>query len=161
MSRREERETVFTLLYEYTFYDAATPADFLIEREELREGTFSDFVKESFTGVLAALGEIDKRISEYAKGWKLTRLSRVTKSILRLAVYELIFTDTPPKAVINEAVELAKKYDEQKASGFVNGILNKLARGEGKIAEAGESNANAEKQDKAETASEADRADNE
>lgn len=135
MSRREERETIFALLYEYTYYGEMLPDAFLSDREKLRECGFSDFIKDSFIGTACAVGEIDRYISDYAKGWKLSRISRVTKSVLRLAVYELIFTDTPPKAVINEAVELAKKYDEKKASGFVNGILNKLARGEGRIAD--------------------------
>lgn len=135
MSRREDREVVFTLLYEYSYYDAEGVDCFLEDREQFREIPFSDYIKSSFANTVSAVYEIDKSISEYAKGWKLSRLSRVTKAILRLAVYEIVFTDTPAKAVINEAVELAKKYDEAKASGFVNGILNKLARAEGKIAE--------------------------
>ena len=69
-------------------------------------------------------------------GWKIKRMSKVTLSVLRLAVYELKYTDTPPKAVINEAVEISKEYDDEKASPFVNGILNKVARTEGLIADA-------------------------
>ena len=62
-------------------------------------------------------------------------MSRVTKSVLRLAVYETTFTDTPPKVLINEAVELAKKYGEDKADKFINGILNSFARDEGLLSD--------------------------
>lgn len=133
MTRREERETAFSLLYEYTYYEGMSAEDFLKLREDFNEVEYSDFVKEEFSGAVTALGEIDLAISKHAVGWKVSRMSRVTKSILRLAFYEMIFTDTPAKVVINEAVELAKKYAEDKASGFVNGILNNYARFNGKI----------------------------
>jgi len=135
MTRHEERELIFTLLYEYTFYEGTNPDVYITSREKMNETVYSDFVKSSFSGVCAAVTEIDGNISKYAVGWKVSRMSRVTRSILRLAVYELIYTDTPPKAVINEAVELSKEYDEEKASSFINGILNKFARAEGKIAD--------------------------
>ena len=60
-------------------------------------------------------------------------MSAVTKALLRMAVGEMLYTDVPPKACINEAVEIAKVYDEGKAPRFINGILNKVARAAGKI----------------------------
>ena len=134
MTRHEERELIFTLLYEYTFYEGADADVFISSREEMAETSYPPFVKETFTGVISSLAEIDRDVTEYSVGWKVKRMSRVTRSILRLAVYELSFTDTPPKAVINEAVEIAKTYDDEKASGFINGILNNYARATGKIA---------------------------
>ena len=89
---------------------------------------------------MSNIADIDSLISTHAVGWKIKRMSKVTISILRLAVYELKFTDTPPKAVINEAVEIAKEYDDDKAAPFVNGILNKFARSEGYISDSGSSN---------------------
>ena len=133
MTRREQREAVLSLLYEYTFYEGASASDFLTDKEGFNEEKYEDYIRESFAGAVAALSEIDASIKKYAVRWKISRLSRITKSILRFGVYELIFTETPPKVVINEAVELAKKYGEDKASGFVNGILNNFARGEGKL----------------------------
>jgi len=133
MTRREQREAVLSLLYEYTFYEGTSAADFLADKEGFNGEQYDEYIKESFVGAVSALSEIDASIKKYAVRWKISRLSRITKSILRFGVYELTFTETPPKVVINEAVELAKKYGEDKASGFVNGILNNFARGEGKI----------------------------
>lgn len=96
---------------------------------------FSEFVRTAFVGCVASAGELDRRISEFSKGWKISRISRIAKSILRLAVYETVFTETPPKAVINEAVELAKTYDDERSAKFINGILNSFARAEGYIAD--------------------------
>ena len=68
-------------------------------------------------------------IGKYAQGWSLNRLARVDLTILRLAVYEIMFMpEIPVGATINEAVELAKKYAEDKSSGFINGILGSVAR---------------------------------
>ncbi|MBQ7714548.1 MAG: transcription antitermination factor NusB [Clostridia bacterium] len=134
MSRHEDRETVFTLLYEYTFYEKTDPMAIAALREDGEEA-LSEFVKDLFVGAVENLAPIDEMIAKYSVGWKVSRMSRVTRSVLRLAVYELLYTDTPPKAVINEAVEIAKKYDDSKAPGFINGILNNTARGEGKISD--------------------------
>ncbi len=135
MTRREQREAVLSLLYEYTFYEGMGASEFLSDKESFNEEEYEGYIKESFVGAVNAVSELDAAIKKYAVRWKLSRLSRITKSILRFGVYELTFTETPPKVVINEAVELAKKYGEDKASGFVNGILNNFARGEGKIAD--------------------------
>lgn len=138
MTRHEQRELIFTLLYEYTYYEELSADAFLSSRVEASESAYPDYVGEAFLGATSSLTEIDKAITDHAVGWKVSRMSRVTRSILRLAVYELKFTDTPPKAVINEAVELSKTYDEEKASAFINGILNKFARAEGKISDSDE-----------------------
>ena len=135
MTRHEERIQIFTLLYEYTFYDGADADEFISSREVLNEAEYSQFIKASFCGAVKCADEIDEVISRHAVGWKIKRMSKVTLSVLRLAVYELKYTDTPPKAVINEAVEIAKEYDDEKAAPFVNGILNKVARTEGLIAD--------------------------
>ncbi len=105
------------------------------ENGAVASDVFSEFVRTAFTGCVASAGELDRRISEFSKGWKVSRISRIAKSILRLAVYETVFTETPPKAVINEAVELAKTYDDERSAKFINGILNSFARAEGYIAD--------------------------
>lgn len=140
MTRHEERELLFALLFEYTFYPETSPEVFISSREETNETVYSDFIKGAFYGINENLSDIDSKIAEYSVGWKVKRMSKITRSILRLAVYELLYGNTPPKAAINEAVELAKQYDEEKASGFVNGILNKLARTEGKISDEAKEN---------------------
>ncbi|MBQ7669467.1 MAG: transcription antitermination factor NusB [Clostridia bacterium] len=140
MTRHEEREQAFALLYEYTFYPEISPSEFISSREDLAESQYGEFAKECFAGVNENLDAIDNLIAEHSVGWKVKRMSRITKSVLRLAVYELLYSETPPKAAINEAVELSKAYDEAKASGFVNGILNKIARDAGKISDNGQNN---------------------
>jgi N utilization substance protein B len=69
--------------------------------------------------------EIDKLIKKYSREWKLERMGGVDRNILRLALYELMEGETPPQVVINEAVELAKKYSSPEAAKFINGILGK------------------------------------
>ncbi|MBR6917851.1 MAG: transcription antitermination factor NusB [Clostridia bacterium] len=133
MTRHEERVQIFTLLYEYTFYGDTDAGEFLSSRENDDAFDATPFVKTTFQNTVLKMDEIDAKIAEYAVGWKISRMSRVTRSVLRLASYELLYTDVPPKAVINEALEISKEYDDEKAAPFVNGILNKLARGIGKI----------------------------
>ena len=88
------------------------------------------YISEKFQRVAELLPEIDARLNEGSLGWKTSRMSKVDLSILRLAVYELLYDDTIPTGVaINEAVEMAKKYGGEDSGSFVNGILGKLARG--------------------------------
>lgn len=142
MSRHEERESVFGLLYEYNYHTERNAETFLndrkIKRDSEEEAPYSDYVCNTFNGVMLSVGELDRTIEKYLKGWKLSRLSKVSLAILRLAVYEIVFTETPVKAVINEAVELAKEYAEDKAPAFINGVLNNVARAEGKIGDTAE-----------------------
>ncbi len=135
MTRHEERTNIFTLLYEYTFYEGADPCAFIESRESYNDTEYGPFIKDTFIGAAGNLSAIDDVISKHSVGWKTGRMSKVTLSVLRLAVYEMKYTDTPPKAVINEALEIAKEYDDEKAAPFVNGILNKVARSEGLIAD--------------------------
>ena len=126
MTRREERESLFALLFEMSFSELTAAEDVLaIEKEERSYDT--EYIINSYHGILSALTDIDGLIEKSANGWKLSRLSRVTHAILRVAVYEMVFNNLPVTIAINEAVELAKKYDHEKAPAFVNGILNRIA----------------------------------
>lgn len=82
------------------------------------------FANQLFEGAAHAAGELDELIAKHAENWRLERISAIDRAILRLALHEMRATDTPPKVVINEAVELAKKFSSDEASGFVNGILD-------------------------------------
>ncbi len=91
----------------------------------------ADFVKYLVEGVNNKRDELDKFIAKYALNWDISRMAVVDKNILRLAVYELVYTDDiPPKVSINEAVELAKKYGDVDSTKFVNGILDSVYRKE-------------------------------
>ena len=95
--------------------------------EESRELENDKYLTETYFGVLDNLTVIDDIISQHAIGWKTNRMSKVSLSVMRIAVYEMKFTDVPFSVSINEAVELSKKFDDDKAPAFVNGVLNAVA----------------------------------
>lgn len=144
-SRHERRIAAFRLLFAREFNkDTDTESvysSFLYENigEDgelvLNKEYSSEYVKEIFFGVTDNQDEIDEAIESTSIKWKLSRMSMPTRTILRLAVYELLYTETPPKVVINEAIDIAREFDDESAPSFVNGILNKIARSHGKIAE--------------------------
>ena len=88
----------------------------------------SAIIKERFDCVMERLEEIDKNINEKAKGWSTERMGKVDLTIIRLAVFEILYDESVPNGVaINEAVEIAKKYGQDNSPSFVNGILAKVA----------------------------------
>ncbi len=127
MTRHEERESVFCLCFEYSLN--ITPVQELIEFAQLcRDLVVTDYVETTFNGIIEHRKEIDEKIKENIKGWKLERLSKVSLAVLRLAVYEILFSDIPESVAINEAVELAKVYDTDEAPSFINGVLGAISR---------------------------------
>ncbi len=80
-------------------------------------------------GVAGSRRAIDDAIEEASSNWRLDRMARVDRNVLRLAVYELLRTDVPVKVVINEAIELGKKFGSESSGAFVNGVLDKVAAG--------------------------------
>ena len=82
------------------------------------------FANTLFEGAAKEAPALDEIITKHAENWKLERLSAIDRAILRLAIYELRSADTPPKVVLNEAVDLAKKFSSEDAGSFVNGILD-------------------------------------
>jgi N utilization substance protein B len=88
-----------------------------------------NYIKAVLTGVTERREELDGYIAEYAVGWNLSRISRLAKCIMRVAMYESLYIDDVPTGVaINEAVELAKKYEEESTIPFINGILGSFSR---------------------------------
>jgi transcription antitermination protein NusB len=82
------------------------------------------FANQLFEGAAHDAKELDEIITKHAANWRLERISAIDRAILRLAMHEMRATDTPAKVVINEAIDLAKKFSADEASGFVNGILD-------------------------------------
>ena len=89
-----------------------------------------DFANQLFESAAARAGELDPIISTHAQNWRLERISAIDRTILRLALAEIRTSSTPAKVVIDEAVELAKKFSSEEASGFVNGILDAAVKAE-------------------------------
>ena len=126
MTRREAREALFTLIYETPFYKENEVSE-IFEKEAAERDLGDPYIIDGLSGTFAHIEEIDKLISENSIGWKLERLSKVSHAILRLGCYEMMYTDIPVRIAINEALELAKKYDHDQAPSFINGILNSIA----------------------------------
>lgn len=132
MTRRETREHIFRMLFQKDFHEKNELNEqielYFSEWEEPTENEHV-YLTERFLLVLAEVDKIDGILSEAASGWKLSRMSKVDLAILRLAVYEMQFDEEiPVKVAINEAVELAKKFGGDESSGFINGVLAKLAK---------------------------------
>ena len=133
MNRKIARENAFILLFEGVSKNDETAEEIFEKATSCRELECDQYVKTVFFGVYANERAIDECINQCLVGWKKERISISSKAVLRLAVYEMMFMeDIPVKVSINEAVELSKKYDDEKAYGFVNGVLNAAAEALGK-----------------------------
>ena len=120
-SRHELRESVFKILFqvENTDLDYRELLEF-----EVDDVSGSEYVTRTLDDIFEKKEQIDEIISNNLKGWKLERLSKMDRQILRISTYEILFTDIPYKVSINEAVELSKKYSEKNDSyKFINGVL--------------------------------------
>ncbi len=124
LTRKEARELVVELLFETEFKTDENAKEIYALSEENREIPNDEYIKGVYFGVHEHLEEIDKVIGESSNGWKTHRLSKLSRSVLRLAVYEMLYMDIPYSVSINEAVEITKKFDDPKARPFVNGVLN-------------------------------------
>lgn len=86
----------------------------------------TEFLKELVEGVLNNIEDIDNNISKYLENWAIDRLGLTDQAIIRISVYELLYTNTPNLVCINEAIELSKKYSDEKVSKMINGVLDKI-----------------------------------
>ena len=138
MTRREAREQILSLIYEAEFQtDCPFPE---LYETTVRELPMEEdpYVRSVFLGMEDRLPELDEDIDSHAVGWKPERLAKMSRAIMRLALYEMRYSeDVPAPVAINEAVELAKRFDDDKAPSFINGILNAVAHDRGYIPETG------------------------
>ena len=129
--RRKAREVALQFLYQLDLREEADPAPHAVEfwsRHSLEDDA-REFAEELVRGTMAARTEIDETIARCTEHWDLARMAVVDRNVLRLAVYELGWrAETPPKVVINEAIEIAKKFGTQESSRFINGILDRVHR---------------------------------
>jgi transcription antitermination factor NusB len=127
-SRRESRECSLQMLY--VFDTCNIPVEAVLDSfsQSLPKVTvYRDFAEKLFRGVCQRVEEIDCLIKKYAKNWDLERMAAVDRNVIRLAAYEILATpETPISVILDEAVEISKKYSTKDSSKFVNGILDKL-----------------------------------
>lgn len=130
MGRKASRELAMKLLYQYEFQtdDREEQLKETLGNEELNDND-KDYIRNIVEGVSKELGFIDNSIEKNARGWKLSRMSKVDIAILRLAIFEISFReDIPSSVTINEAVEMAKKFSSVESGAFINGILGKITK---------------------------------
>jgi N utilization substance protein B len=119
MKRRRARELILRVLFQKDF----------VECPEGWSQVPDAYAREVLQGIEEHRAEIDQLIAERAQGWRLERLHSVDRNLLRMAIYELLYRDdVPPEVVIDEAVELAKKYGAEKSPAFINGILDRILK---------------------------------
>lgn len=126
LTRTEGREKIMIILYQIDFY---MKENISYELENVfKENLEIDnkYVRDIVCGVLNKMENIDNIISKYLENWDLDRLGKTDKAILRLATYEMLYYDTPNVVVINEAVELSKKYSDDKVVKLINAVLDKV-----------------------------------
>lgn len=126
LNRTEAREKIMIILYQIDLYDKdKIPYDLENVFHENLE-IDNKFVRDVVNGVLENKDNIDKIISKYLENWDLDRLGKTDRAILRLSTYEMLYYNTPNVVVINEAVELAKKYSDDKVVKLINAVLDKI-----------------------------------
>ncbi|MEK3890783.1 transcription antitermination factor NusB [Bacillus sp. FSL K6-3431] len=124
MKRRIAREKALQAMYQIDMSEA-DPAEAL--KNVLEDESPDPFLQKLVEGTVANLEEIDQEISKHLERWTIDRLAKVDVSILRIGAYELLYTDdVPQNVVINEAIEIAKLFGDEKSGKFVNGILSKV-----------------------------------
>lgn len=129
-NRHLSRTVVVQALYEWDFRreDSIDP---IVQRgvETFANEVDDEFIRTITAGVVAKHDELDALIAQYAPEWPLEQIAVIDKTLLRAAVYELLHvTDTPPKVVINESVELAKSFGGENSAKFINGVLGTIYR---------------------------------
>lgn len=131
MQRSVMRELVFKLVYELEVQkeNQEEQVEIFIENNEITDEKVISYLKDVVNGLKVNSNEIDELISKNLKeNWNLSRIPKITLSLLKLAIYEMLYAKIPYKVAINEAVELAKKYADEVAPNFINGILASVVK---------------------------------
>lgn len=126
LNRSESRKVIMTILYQINVYES-NKINYNID-DVIKENVEIDneFIKEVVKGVLNNKETIDNKANEYLNGWKITRLGNTDQAIIRMGIYELLYTKTPEVVAINEAIELAKTYSDDDVRKMINGVLDKV-----------------------------------
>ena len=126
MNRNEARRIIMIILYQAFMYDRNNISYDIDELIKDNLEIDNDFVKDLVHGVIDNKEVLAKKANDNLNDWKLSRLGFTDQAILLLGLYELLYTDTPDVVAINEAVELAKKYSDDKVKNMINGVLDKV-----------------------------------
>ena len=125
-NRSKLREKIMTILYQINIYDKNKmqyDTDEVIKEVSIIE---NEFIKETVYGVITYKNELDKLANKHLKDWTIDRLGNTDIAILRIGLYELIYSETPAVVAINEAIELAKKFSDDSVRKMINGVLDAI-----------------------------------
>lgn len=131
MQRTAMRELAFKLVYEIEVQkeESSEQIEIFLENNEITDEKVIEYLKEVVEGLKSNSEEIDNLISKNLKqNWSLNRISKINLSLIKLAIYEMLYAKLPYKVAINEVVELAKKYADDSAPVFINGILASIVK---------------------------------
>ncbi len=134
-TRSGAREMAMKILYQISVFEKAKASYDLDEMFMDIEGRNKEFIENIVNEVILKKEELDKKANKYLINWEINRLNMVDQAIFEIAIYELIYTDTPKKVVIDEAINLSKKYSEESVVKMLNGVLDKIYHEEDKDAE--------------------------
>lgn len=131
MNRTQVRELTFKLLYSNEIQKDVNEEqiDIYLQDNQIEKDEQIQYVKTTFNGIKDNIEEIEELIkSNLKENWSINRISKIDLAILKIAIYEIIYSKLPYKVVINEAVELAKKYGEDQSKSFINGVLASIVK---------------------------------
>lgn len=129
MQRSAMRELAFKLIYEIEMQNEDEEFEIFIENNEITDEKVIEYLKDIKTGIKEHSEEINDLITTNLKqNWSLKRISKINLSLIKLAIYEMVYKKLPYKIAINEVVELAKKYADESAPVFINGILASVVK---------------------------------
>ena len=127
MSRKAAREAAMKLMYEYEVTGCLSMDTLYFMPEILKTNSLTEENIEYIQEIIQNFGEhaqeIDDKITQYSISWSISRIAKIDLAILRLAFFEILYTTTPHTILVNEAVDLAKKYSSAKAPSFINGVI--------------------------------------
>ena len=125
-NRSELRKKIMTILYQISIYEQ-NKIEYDIEKviKEVSE-IDNEFIKDTVYGVITYKNEIDELANKHLKDWTINRLGNTDGAILRIGIYELVYSNTPAVVAINEAIELAKLYSDDDVRRMINGVLDKI-----------------------------------
>ena len=125
-NRSKLRETIMTVIYQITIYKKNNMEYNVVDVIKENLEIDNEFVKDIVYGVVTSFDELTDEANKYLKDWTIDRIDATGAAILRMALYEIKYTDTPNVVVINEAVELAKKYSDEEVLKMINAVLDKV-----------------------------------
>ena len=132
MNRSAAREEAFKILYSLEVQkkeEIKEQLELYLQNENITDKNTVSYINSTIEGIYNNSDTIEQKISDnLKKDWKIERISKVDLALLKLAIYEILYTDTPYKVAINEVLELSKKYSEESSSNFINGVLASIVK---------------------------------